>query len=203
MDQPAIPRPRGRPRRFNPEAAVATAQRLFHARGYDAVSVADITAALGINPPSFYAAFKSKAGLYRQVLERYAHTGVVPFRELLRSDRPVADSLAELLEQAARLYAADPETTGCLVLEGTRCIDAEAREAARNFHLAKEEALRGFIAARHPEAAGRLTSFVSTTMAGLSAMARNGYGLERLLASAEVASCAIREVLSTSEEHPS
>ncbi|RYH08486.1 MAG: TetR family transcriptional regulator, partial [Alphaproteobacteria bacterium] len=40
---------RGRPRGFDPEQAVATAQRLFHARGYDAVSIADLTAALGIN----------------------------------------------------------------------------------------------------------------------------------------------------------
>ena len=30
-------RPRGRPRRFDPDEAVATAQQLFHARGYDAV----------------------------------------------------------------------------------------------------------------------------------------------------------------------
>ena len=56
-------RTRGRPRKFDPEAAVATAQQLFHERGYDAVSVADVTDALGINPPSFYAAFGSKAGL--------------------------------------------------------------------------------------------------------------------------------------------
>ena len=65
-------RPRGRPRRFDPDQAVTTAQHLFHARGYDAVSVADVTEALGINPPSgarhqhpsFYAAFGNKAGLY-------------------------------------------------------------------------------------------------------------------------------------------
>ena len=64
------PAPRGRPRRFDPDAAVATAQQLFHARGYDAVSVADLTEALGINPPSFYAAFGSKAGLYARILDR-------------------------------------------------------------------------------------------------------------------------------------
>ena len=31
---------RGRPRQFNPDEAVAVAQRLFHEHGYDAVSVA-------------------------------------------------------------------------------------------------------------------------------------------------------------------
>lgn len=43
----------GRPRQFNAEQAIETAQRLFHARGYDAVSVADLTQAFGINPQAF------------------------------------------------------------------------------------------------------------------------------------------------------
>ncbi|VEI41546.1 TetR family transcriptional regulator [Citrobacter youngae] len=41
----------GRPRNFDPEQAVATVQRLFHAHGYDTVSVADVTQVLGIKPP--------------------------------------------------------------------------------------------------------------------------------------------------------
>lgn len=41
----------GRPRNFDPEMAVAKVQPLFHAHGYDAVSVADVTAALSIKPP--------------------------------------------------------------------------------------------------------------------------------------------------------
>ena len=188
-------RPRGRPRRFDPDQAIATAQRLFHAHGYDAVSVANITDALGINPPSFYAAFGSKAGLYARVLDRYAGTGAIPLRDLLLPDRPVADSLASVLEEAARRYAADPEATGCLVLEGTRCNDREAREAACVFHAAAEDMIRLYIAARYPEEAERLTDFVSTTMAGLSAKARNGHDLDRLLASARLAGIALAQAL--------
>jgi TetR/AcrR family transcriptional repressor for divergent bdcA len=188
-------RPRGRPRRFDPDQAVATAQRLFHAHGYDAVSVADVTNALGINPPSFYAAFGSKAGLYARVLDRYAGTGAIPLVDLLRPDRPVAESLASMLEEAARRYAADPDTTGCLVLEGTRSNDREAREAACIFHAAAEDMIRLYIAARYPEEAVRLTDFVSTTMAGLSAKARNGHGLDRLLASARLAGLAVAQTL--------
>lgn len=37
----------GRPRQFDPEQAIETAQHLFHSRGYDAVSVADLTKAFG------------------------------------------------------------------------------------------------------------------------------------------------------------
>lgn len=186
---------RGRPRRFDPDEAVATAQRLFHEKGYDAVSVADLTKALGINPPSFYAAFGSKAGLYTRILDRYAATGAIPLNNILEADRPLADSLAELLAEAARYYAADATATGCMVLEGTRCNDEEARKAAVGFHVAAQAAIRAAIAERYPQEADRVADFVCTTMAGLSASARHGQGLERLLSTARLAGQALAHAL--------
>jgi TetR/AcrR family transcriptional repressor for divergent bdcA len=194
-DDPAGKRPRGRPRGFDAEAAVAVAQRMFHARGYDAVSVAELTEALGINPPSFYAAFGSKAGLYDRILARYAGHGAIVLEAVLRPDRPVGECLAALLEAAAHHYAADPEAGGCLVLEGTRCNDPAARAAAKAENLAAEGEIRRFIAARHPAEADGLTDFVSTTMSGMSAKSRNGHGLARLLATARLAGRVLREAL--------
>jgi TetR/AcrR family transcriptional repressor for divergent bdcA len=195
MDTTNISKRRGRPRRFDPQEAIATAQHLFHARGYDAVSVADVTEALGINTPSFYAAFGNKVGLYNRVLDQWASTGAIPLNNILRPDRPVPEALAAVLEEAARRYAANPAAAGCLVLEGTRCNDPEAREAARAFNLAGEELIRDYVAARYPEAAARVTDFVSTTMSGLSVKARNGHGLDQLLATARLASLALAQVL--------
>jgi TetR/AcrR family transcriptional repressor for divergent bdcA len=195
MDATKGLRSRGRPRRFDREEAVATAQQLFHARGYDAVSVAEVTEALGINPPSFYAAFGSKAGLYARILDRWAGTGAIPLQDILRPDRPVAESLAAVLEEAARRYAANPDAAGCLVLEGTRCNDPEAREAATAFNKAGERLIRDYIALRHPEEAAQVADFVSTTLSGLSAKARNGHDLGRLLATAKLASLAVGQAL--------
>lgn len=188
-------RTRGRPRRFDPDAAVVTAQQLFHARGYDAVSVADVTDALGINPPSFYAAFGSKAGLYRRVLDHWTATEAVPLGDILRPDVPVADALAAVLEDAARRYASDPAAGGCLVLEGTRCNDDGARAAAHRLNRDAEAFIRDYVAARHPEVADEAADFVSMTMSGLSAKARGGYGLPRLLASARLAGGALARIL--------
>lgn len=188
-------RGRGRPRSFDLEEAVASAQKLFHARGYDAVGIADITAALGINPPSFYAAFGSKAGLYARVLERYNAGNAVPLATLLRDDRPVTECLAAVLEEAARYYSADPEASGCLVLEGVRCDDHDAREAARAYNLAAEKVIRDFVSARCPEKAEQLTNFVSTTMSGLSAKARDGHELDQLLSTARLAGLALGQVI--------
>jgi TetR/AcrR family transcriptional repressor for divergent bdcA len=191
-----ISKVRGRPRRFDPDEAVTIAQQLFHANGYDAVSVADITEALGINPPSFYSAFGSKTGLYTLVLDRWATTGAVPLKDILRSDRPVAEALAEVLEEAARRYASD-SATGCLVLESTRCNDAQVRETALACTIAAETVIRDYISERHPAAAASVTDYISTTMSGLSAKARNGSNLTRLLATARLASSVLEQALST------
>ena len=186
---------RGRPRAFDRDEAIATGQRLIHERGYDGVSVAELTDAMGIRPPSFYAAFGSKAGLYDLVLERWHDSGAIPFVRILKAGRPVADALAELLEVAAELYARDDETRGCLVIEGTRSHDAPAREAACRRNRDAEDLIRRFVGAHRPELAGQVADFVSATLVGLSAKARQGHDRERLLAIAELASSAVRHAL--------
>lgn len=185
----------GRPRQFDPEQAVEIAQYLFHSRGYDGVSVADLTKAFGINPPSFYAAFGSKLGLYKRVLARYSHTGAIPFSALLRNDRSVAQCLVDVLNEAARRYVADPSAAGCLVVEGTHCNDLSAREAASEFHTAAEDNIREFIAEQYPEDAVRLADFMSTLMAGLSAKARAGNSVERLQETVRLAGLALERLL--------
>ncbi|MBB4000344.1 TetR/AcrR family transcriptional repressor for divergent bdcA [Aureimonas pseudogalii] len=157
--------------------------------------MADVTDALGINPPSFYSAFGSKQGLYARVLERYAGAGAIPLADILRQDRSVADNLAALLEAAARYYSDDPKATGCLVVEGTRCNDADAREAALAYNMAVEAQIQDHVAQRHLEEAAVMTDFVATTMFGLSAKARNGHTHDQLLASARLAGSAIRSAL--------
>jgi TetR/AcrR family transcriptional repressor for divergent bdcA len=190
-------RPRGRPRLFDPDQAVAIAQRLFHARGYEAVSVEEVTKAVGINPPSFYAAFGNKVGLYARALGRYSRIDGIPLADLLLPGLPVSECLAALLEEAAKRYSADPAAAGCLVLEGARCNDEEAREIARSFRVAAEDEVRRFIAARHPDEAERLTDYVSATMAGLSAKARDWQNPNRLLETARLAGLVIAQTLSS------
>src|SRR5689334_15783229 len=61
----------GRPRAFCTDEAIAKAMPIFWRKGYEGTSIADLTEAIGINPPSLYAAFGSKEGLFRAVLDRY------------------------------------------------------------------------------------------------------------------------------------
>ena len=65
---------RGRPRGFDRDSALRCAMLLFWERGYEATSISDLTAAMGINSPSLYAAFGSKEALFRESIELYGRT---------------------------------------------------------------------------------------------------------------------------------
>lgn len=62
---------RGRPRSFDRGAALDKAMLAFWERGYEATSISDLTASLGISAPSLYAAFGDKRKLFDEVVVVY------------------------------------------------------------------------------------------------------------------------------------
>jgi TetR/AcrR family transcriptional repressor for divergent bdcA len=186
---------RGRPRGFDVEAALDLGQRMFHARGYEAVGLAALTEALGIKPTSFYRTFGNKAGYFARILERYSQS-VLPLDSILRPGRPVAEALADLLESAAQTYARDPDLRGCLMLEAARGHeDDESANLARRSAQRKRSHLRVFVALSNPDAADAVTDFVASTMSGLSASAREGISEDRLVSVARAAAAALPMLL--------
>lgn len=185
----------GRPRGFDLDMAFATGQRMFHARGYEAVGLAALTEALGIKPPSFYKAFGSKAVFFGQILERYSRA-VLALDEVLGEGRPVAEALTDLLVRAARTYTSDPQQRGCLVLEAARGPDDDdsvilARRAAQ----VRRDQIRAFVARTDPAAADAVTDYIASTMSGLSASAREGVSETRLTAVAQAAGHGVQALL--------
>lgn len=185
-------RTRGRPRNFDIEASLDVAQRLFHQRGYEQVSVGELTEALGINPPSFYAAFGSKAELFDKVMARYAATAL-PLDDILRPGRSVREALADLLDTAAAIYARDSTQAGCLVLEAARSGTAEEKctIAARTYRRQMRERIRDYMAREGVARPDVLADFIDITLSGMSASAREGWSSERLRAVAATAGLAI------------
>jgi TetR/AcrR family transcriptional repressor of nem operon len=62
---------KGRPPLYDPDRVVEQVADLFWARGYDGVSVSDITAATGLSKSSLYNRFDSKDALFATALRRY------------------------------------------------------------------------------------------------------------------------------------
>ncbi len=178
---------RGRPRGFDRQEALAKAQDLFHAKGYDALSVADLTHALGINPPSFYAAFGSKLELYDEVLRRYERTEGLDVDTALAPGTPLSDGVARLLRYAADAYASG-SACGCMVIEAARgTADSAAGEKARERMEASRSYIHQRILGLDAGNADLASDYVMMSLAGLSASARNGMPTARLHVMAAIA----------------
>src|SRR5262245_37830311 len=67
----AAPRPRGRPRAYDADAALTQAMTAFWQLGYSATSLEQLSDATDMNRPSLYAAFGDKRALYLQTLDSY------------------------------------------------------------------------------------------------------------------------------------
>jgi hypothetical protein len=67
---PTSRRKTGRPLSFDPDAALLPAMLLFWRYGYEATSLAELTRAMGVTPPSIYVAYGDKKGLFRSAVRR-------------------------------------------------------------------------------------------------------------------------------------
>ncbi|HEU4324516.1 MAG TPA: TetR/AcrR family transcriptional regulator [Roseiflexaceae bacterium] len=123
------PKPRGRPRTFHREAALETAMMLFWRHGYEGTSIADLTEALGVTPPTLYAVFGSKEQLYREVLAHYVSRGVDTERVM---DPAVSayQTIAHHMRVSAERFTDPSGPRGCMVSSASLYCGAE-NEAAR------------------------------------------------------------------------
>ncbi len=90
-----------RPKSFDPDAALAKAMGVFWEKGYDAASISDLTAAMGINRFSLYDTFGDKHALYLQALDAYMQSVVEPMVERINrvgTLDALGDYFAELID---------------------------------------------------------------------------------------------------------
>ena len=97
---------------------------VFWRKGYDAAALSDLTKAMGINPPSLYAAFGNKESLFLKVLERYAEGPAAYVMKALLA--PTAREVAEQrLYGAVNMMCDSSHPLGCLAVQASaKCGDA-------------------------------------------------------------------------------
>lgn len=124
MVQKSEPRPRGRPRAYDPDKAVASARETFWTQGFSATSLDDLSAATGMNRPSLYAAFGDKRALYLETLRRTKDGLLAATRAALASPSDLKTNLDFYFTRAIDAYmAGDGDARGCFVI-GTALTEA-------------------------------------------------------------------------------
>ncbi len=105
-----------RTKEFDPEAALQSAMELFWRRGYEATSMADLVAHLGIGRASLYATFGSKQELYLKALDRYGRAQNPVLTRELSQPGPVLPAVRAVVRRfAAEATAEATREQGCLV----------------------------------------------------------------------------------------
>ena len=107
----------GRPREFDAETALDQAMEVFWRHGYEGATIAQLTEAMGINPPSLYACFGNKEGLLKAALDRYTKLRGVWMDEVVAA--PTARDVAERMLMGIADKQTDPANPpGCLLVQG-------------------------------------------------------------------------------------
>lgn len=186
----------GRPREFDADEALDRALRVFWQRGYEGAALSDLTAAMGINRPSLYAAFGNKESLFRKAVERYTDEQAAHVRDALL--QPTARAVAEHMLRGAADVSTQPDCPqGCLSLQGGLAM-GEASEPARqqlaDWRRTGEVGLRVRFERAQAEGdlpedvdAGDLAKFVAVIAQGISVQAADGVSREQLHRMVELA----------------
>ncbi len=191
----------GRPLSFDREAALERAMLVFWRYGYEAASLQELTSAMGITPPSLYAAFGDKEKLYLEAVERYSSERCDSLQCLLHEAPTARDAIERLLQSSAVEMTCPSHPPGCLVASSAVNCSASASHVQDAVSERRDD-VESIIRQRFEQAVADgelpadtnpcvLAGFYSTVLQGMSMQARDtGGNRDRLLAIAKAAMCA-------------
>lgn len=165
------PRPRGRPRSFDPDEALDKARSVFWNLGYAATSLDDLAAATGLNRPSLYAAFGDKHALYMAALERSSREATTALGAALATEAPLRAILGVIFDRTVEIYRrGDVGQRGCFLV-GTAVTQAVDDPAVRALLAGFIAEVDGLFTARFETQRDQLAPSVTPATAGAMASA--------------------------------
>lgn len=180
----------GRPREFDEDQALAAALEKFWERGYEATTVADLGACMGLQKGSLYGAFGDKRRLYLSALARYQDRGLEELARALAAEPSPRKALQSFFAGVVERASSKHGPRGCLCVNTAVELGPHDEDVARGLrrHGERTEALfqqlvergqaqREFAARLEPRAAAR---FLATLLSGLGVLAKTRPGRARL-----------------------
>ncbi len=179
----------GRPLSFDRDVALHQAMLLFWRHGYESTSLADLTTAMGVTAPSVYAAFGDKKRLFLAAVDRYLSGPSSP--QTIIDQAPTArDAAWALISGAVVAFTGDETPPGCMLATSAISCSAGAADVQRalgDTRNAVEAHLRGrldraVLSGELPTGTDTeaLAALVTTTIQGVSTLARDGASREKL-----------------------
>jgi AcrR family transcriptional regulator len=188
---------RGRPRAFDRTKALRQAMNVFWERGYEGASISDLTAAMGINSPSLYAAFGCKEQLLREAVAYYNETESAAVATALRELPTAREAIAEALRHNVVAYTDPDKPSGCMIVltattytEQSKAVHAHLADwRIATEHDFRDRIERGIADGDVPAGADAATiaAFYSAVNQGMAIQARDGADRSKLSAVAESA----------------
>ena len=172
-----------RPKAYDPEEALDRATALFWRKGYEATSVADLVAALGINRGSLYGTFKDKHALFLAALERYDEREIgASVRHLRNTEGPGRERIQSLFDNVIRNVEERGDRRGDLVCNAAVELAAADAEVERHIKRSHERLTGAFSVAlaadpgypTEPERRDRRAHFLTATLMAVHVMAKAG-----------------------------
>lgn len=107
----------GRPRQFDENAVLERAMKVFWEKGYEAASLPDLLAAMGLTRGSFYKAFKDKRSVYLAALRFYGEKVVSNAIRMLEADEPPSghERIRQLFASQIALMKTPQARRGCFL----------------------------------------------------------------------------------------
>ena len=188
---------RGRPRSFDRDEALDRAVDVFWRHGYEATSISDLTEAMGISPPSLYAAFGDKEKLFMEVVDRYQRARIDAVTAAFDEAPTAKDAVQRLLTESASALAQHGGPRGCLLVmsdancsaESCHVQEALAKRRSKMTALLKARIDRGLREGDVPAGTdtAALAEFYSVVMQGMVMLSRDRPSRKTLNAAVEAA----------------
>ena len=105
-----------RTREFDEEQALDAAMRLFWEKGFEGTSLSDLTAGMGIQRPSLYAAFGDKKELFEAALRKYTGDHAAYVRASLQNRPSIIEAFRSLFRSTTATGDEEGPSRGCFCI---------------------------------------------------------------------------------------